>query len=325
MNVISTSATREAFIRHFYWRSIYFALSICLVVLVFRTPLTTLISLGLGSGHEADQYSQIAVMPLICFYLVFRKRRRIFADVAWSFAYGFIVLGFGVALFLTTKLIPFEFDQHNLFILPMIALVVLILGSFLIFFGTQSFRQARFALLTLILMIPFPTWLLDRTISFLQQGSAAVTTFLLNLTPMPFVREGLVFHLPTNLNIFIADDCSGIRSSIALLIASLVASDVFLQKGWSKLALNLAVLPLSLFKNGFRIATLSLLSVYVDRGFMFSDLHRDGGIVFYLIACAVLTVFLWRLWKLERKTLPKIASLSSIPNAKVQTAESLHH
>lgn len=281
------------------WRGAYFFLSTCLIVLAFSSPLGTLISLGLGTSHDADQYSQIVVIPLVCLYLILRKRKVIFADTECSVISGISLMLIGFAFLLADKLALGKLSQNDYLCGLMASLVVLEIGTFVLFFGTRAFRLARFPLLVLGLMIPFPSWFLDRTVRFLQDGSAVVTAFLLNLTGMPFVREGLVFHLPTNLNIFIADDCSGIRSSIALLIASLVASDVFLRKGWTKLVLNLAVLPLSLFKNGLRIATLSLLSVYVDRRFISGDLHRDGGIVFYLIACGILGLLLWRLRKSE--------------------------
>jgi exosortase len=281
------------------WRTVCFALSSCLLAIAFHSPLVTLISLGLGSGHDADQYSQIVVIPLVCLYLILRKRKAIVADAKFSVLSGIALMLIGFLFLLAAKLAHGKLSQQDYLCGLMASLVVLEIGNFVLFFGTRAFRLARFALLVLALMIPFPSWVFGRTVSLLQEGSAVVTAFLLNLTTMPFVRDGLVFHLPRNINILIAEDCSGIRSSIALLIASLVASDIFLRRGWTKLALNLAVLPLSLFKNGLRIATLSLLSVYVDKRFLSSGLHRDGGILFYLIACAILGLLLWRLRKSE--------------------------
>ena len=281
------------------WRTVYFVLSSCLLAIAFHSPLVTLISLALGASHDANQYSQIVVIPLVCLYLILRKRKAIFADTKSSVLSGIAVMLIGFLFFLAANLAHGKLSQHDYLCGLMASLVVLEIGNFVLFFGTRAFRLARFPLLVLALMIPFPSWVLERTVRFLQEGSAVVTASLLNLTGMPFVRDGLVFHLPRNVNIFIAEDCSGIRSSIALLIASLVASDIFLHKGWTKLALNLAVLPLSLFKNGLRIATLSLLSVYVDKQFLSGDLHRDGGILFYLIACAILGLLLWRLRKSE--------------------------
>jgi exosortase/archaeosortase family protein len=47
-------------------------------------------------------------------------------------------------------------------------------------------------------------------------------------------------------------------------------------------------LPLSLIKNGIRIATLTLLSVYVNPDFLAGHLHRDGGFVFFFLALLML-------------------------------------
>jgi exosortase len=282
------------------WRTACFVLVTCVLVIAFRDPLVTLISLGLGPGHNADQYSHLAVMPVVCLYLIWRKRQVIFAAPKWSVLPGTALVLSGLSFLVVAKLEQARLTQHDYACALMAAFVTLVIANFVLFFGTTAFRLAKFPLLMLILMIPFPTWFLHRTVSLLQQGSAAVTAFLLNVTGVPFVQEDLVFHLPQNLNIVISDDCSGIRSSIALLIASLVMSDVFLRRGWTKLVLNLAVVPLSLFKNGLRIATLSVLSVYVDRRFISGELHRDGGIFFYLIALLILALMLWGLRKSER-------------------------
>jgi len=282
------------------WQAIGFACSTGLLLVLFRAPLMSLLSLAFASGHDADQYSHVAPIPILSAYLILRQRKRIFSDTDFAIAPGIGVLAGGVVILLVAEFAHGMLNEHDYLCGLMASLVVLEMGNFILFFGIRAFRLARFPLLVLIFMIPFPTWVLERTVRLLQEGSAVVTAFLLTLTGVPFVQEGLVFHLPHNLNIFIAEDCSGIRSSIALLIASLLASDVFLYRGWTKLVLNVAVLPLSLFKNGLRIAILSLLSVYVDKGFISGDLHRDGGIVFYLITCAILGLLLWRLRMLER-------------------------
>lgn len=255
----------------------------------------TLISLGFGATHDADQYSHIAVIQLASLYLIFRKRKLILADAKCAIIPGISLLVIGVSFLLVAKLTQGNLSHHTYLCGLMASLVVLTIGNFVLIFGTSAFRLAEVPLLLLVLMIPFPSWLLNRTIGLLQEGSAGVTEFLLNLVGVPFVREGLVFHLPHNINVLIADACSGIRSSIALLIASLVASDVFLRSGWRKLALNVAVLPVSALKNGLRIVILSLLSAYVDKRFLSGSLHEDGGILFYLLACGILGLLLWRL------------------------------
>ena len=60
------------------------------------------------------------------------------------------------------------------------------------------------------------------------------------------------------------------------------------------LLLVLLSFPLSVIKNGIRIAALTLLSIYVDPGFLTGRLHHEGGFVFFLVAMLILwPVLLW--------------------------------
>ena len=46
--------------------------------------------------------------------------------------------------------------------------------------------------------------------------------------------------------------------------------------------------------------TLSLLSIYVDPGFLTGSLHHQCGIVFFLLALGLLAPVLWLLQQSER-------------------------
>jgi len=72
-------------------------------------------------------------------------------------------------------------------------------------------------------MVPIPNFLLDRLIFLLQEGSAWITGALFDLVGVPALREGLVFHL-AKVSIEVAKECSGIRSSMALLILALLVA-----------------------------------------------------------------------------------------------------
>ena len=116
-------------------------------------------------------------------------------------------------------------------------------------------------------MIPIPTSLLDLATYGLKSGSAEVVGALFTVTSTPHHREAFVFSLPT-LAIEIADECSGIRSSIALILTTLLVADQFLKTTTWRLALVAAALPFAILKNGIRIATLTLLSPHVDPSFL---------------------------------------------------------
>jgi exosortase/archaeosortase family protein len=52
-------------------------------------------------------------------------------------------------------------------------------------------------------------------------------------------------------------------------------------------------------KNGIRIATLTILAQYVDSSFLFGRLHREGGIVFFVIGLLLLLPVFWLLQRGE--------------------------
>jgi exosortase len=120
-------------------------------------------------------------------------------------------------------------------------------GSFLSSFGSVGVRKATFPLLFLAFIVPLPTFLLDPFVRLLQVGSAELAHGIFNLTGVSFHRDGMFFSLP-GLTVEVAEQCSGIRSSLALFITSVVAGKIFLQRGWIRLALTLSVFPVTMLK-----------------------------------------------------------------------------
>jgi exosortase len=124
--------------------------------------------------------------------------------------------------------------------------------------------------------------------------SAKSTAFLFGLFGIPYLQDGLVFNLP-GIAIRVAEECSGIRSTLALLIMTVLASHLFLRSWYKQVLVCLLVIPLSIFKNGIRIATLSALSVYVDPIFLTGPIHHKfGGMIFFGFAFIPLgLLFYW--------------------------------
>jgi exosortase len=174
------------------------------------------------------------------------------------------------------------------------------IGGFLFFYGMRSFRVGLFPVLFLFFLTPIPSVIVETFILILQIASTEISHLFFRLTGVPLLREGFVFHLP-GMSIEVAKQCSGIRSSIALVITSIIAGQLFLQTGWRKIALVLSIFPITVFKNGLRIVMLSLLGAYVDPRILGSELHKSGGIPFFVIALALLAPVLWYLRRSERK------------------------
>ena len=249
---------------------------------------------------NSDYYSHIVLIPFVSAYFFFEERRRILEDARYSLSGVAVAAGglllYGVALWLKGRL-----GQNDFASLATAGSLIFWWGGFLFVFGPEAFKTARFPLLFLLFAIPIPQVLLERFIYILQEGSTEVTEWLFQLTGTDYFRDGFVYQLP-GISIEVAKECSGIRSSIALIITGVLAGHLFLNTGWRKLILVVAMIPFTIFKNGVRILTLSLLAIYVDRKFITdSFLHHSGGFIFYLPALGMLGLLIWWFRKAERQ------------------------
>jgi exosortase/archaeosortase family protein len=79
-----------------------------------------------------------------------------------------------------------------------------------------------------------------------------------------------------------------------LFITSLIAGHLFLRSPWKKLILALAVFPLGIIRNAFRIYFLSMASAHWNPDIIHSPLHHRGGPIFF--ALSLVPFFLLLLW-----------------------------
>ena len=221
-----------------------------------------------------------------------------FRNAGWQI--GVIaVLGGGA---LAAICLPFlNVDPRYVFV----PLCLFVIVGFVICFGVASLRKFSFAFSLLLLTVPVPAVLMDRIVLFLQAKSTDLCYWIFTGLGVPVLRNGFVVTMP-EVSIEIAKECSGINSSIALLIIMLLVAHETLHSNWRRVALVLIVIPLSIVKNAIRIVTLTMLATHVDPSFLTGRLHHEGGFVFYLISLALV----YPLWKILQKT-EKAHGLSS--------------
>jgi exosortase C (VPDSG-CTERM-specific) len=184
-------------------------------------------------------------------------------------------------------------------------------GAFLLL-GDRFLRAIAFPAVFLFFMIPMPGFLLDWIEIFLQHASADAAALMYALTGTTVYRDGLVFRLP-GLVIQVAQECSGVRSTLVLFITSFVAGYWFLRSNWLRSALVLSVLPLAILRNGFRITTISLLTVHVDPGIINSPLHHRGGPIFFALSLIPFFATLWLLRRLEKRKGSTPSPVGNVP------------
>ena len=275
-------------------RNILFILSILTSLVVFYGPLRQL----LGMSMHNELYSHIPLIPLVSGFFLYWDRKSIFSHVEHSIGAGILPILLGAVLATVGFVNVAGLNQNDYLSLMTFSVLVLWLGVFILLYGLQTFKRATFPLLFLFFMVPIPSAVTQAAIEFLQRGSTEAVNVLFYLLGVPATREGFVFHLP-GLSIEVLENCSGIRSSIALVITSVIASKLLLRKGWTRSLVAISIVPIAILKNGIRIVTLSILGVYIDERILLGDLHRKGGVVFFGISLILLWAVIIPLRKIE--------------------------
>ena len=279
------------------WRRIlFYSVWFVATCALFFTPLSHFIHYALSN----DNASHAVLIPAICIWIIFLERQRIFATLDSDGRSTMLFLAPACLATATYFVYGPRLSELNQLSLCSLALILLWIAGFAFLFGRSALQRARFPLTFLLFTIPIPDFLLDKTIYFLQKGTTEIAAVLFDWSGVPVLRDGFVFHL-ARVNIEVARECSGIRSSLALIILAILVAHFYLRTFWRQVVLVLAGLFVMILKNAIRIVTLTLLASYVDPGFLYGNLHREGGVVFFLIGLAILAPLLWRLERDERK------------------------
>lgn len=273
-------------------RTYYFSLYWLLSLVLFRHDISGLINLSWND----NRHTHIILVPIICLGLIYLKRKSIFRNPQYGIWPSLPLLTLAVSSYGLAKTWPESLGEYGDLTLATAAIALTWIAGFVLFYGLRSAKAAVFPLTFLLLAIPIPSGIVAAAEVALQNASAEVTYILFNLLSIPVFREGLVFSLP-GLTIEVAQECSGIRSTISLLIAALLLGHCFLRANWRRAVCVILAVPIAIFKNAVRITTLSWLGAYVSKDYLHGDLHHNGGPLFSMLSLALLMAVMWVLRK----------------------------
>lgn len=299
-----------------------FAVCLAIAALLFARPLVD----WAAYAWRADEASYVLLIPFIVVYL-FREQWKLGAiprprhlngapRPAWPgsevrasssdfplsplpSAFWLLPIAGGALALALWWWIPVVRGSNWHIVWPTLVFVGSVLGTAGWWFGWSMMWQLRFPAAYLVLMVPVPTVLMNHVEVLLQFASAEAAHVLFAIAGVPVLRDGLVFRLPT-ITLEVAQECSGVRSTLVLFVTSLLAGHLFLRRPWKKWVLALAVLPLGILRNGFRIVTIGWLCVHVSPDMVHSPIHHRGGPIFFVLSLIPLFLLLWWLRWSER-------------------------
>jgi exosortase len=243
---------------------------------------------------QVQDWGHTLLIPVISGYFIYLQRDRLSALTFRPSFLGFGVLLAGIAVYSLAAFGPPAVQHHNV---RGLGVGIAMLGSAVAVFGLGPLRYFWF---------PWAYWLvfgqavserlMSRVTERLQDWSAIGADLLLNTIGLDTDRIGNVLTLHfsdgTSHPLNVAEACSGMRTLMAFLAIGVAMAAIGLPRWWQRVLLVLAGIPISLFVNVLRVASLGLLSV-VDPGFSTGEFHSMVGLVWLVPA---FLLFLGAMW-----------------------------
>jgi exosortase C (VPDSG-CTERM-specific) len=241
--------------------------------------------------RHSEVHSYVLLIPFVTAYLINIRWKHLSRELSSAWGFALLSAAAGTAALLASLHFT-ELGQNDYMTLIALSFVCFVIAGTFLFLGSKWALSAMFPLFFLAFMIPLPEAAVDSLENASKEASAEVANWLFLISGTPFLRTGTLFQLP-GITITVAKECSGIRSSLVLVITSLLAANMFLRTTWRRALLVAAVIPLGLLRNGLRILVISLLCVHIGPEMINSVIHRRGGPVFFALSLVPLFAMLW--------------------------------
>lgn len=253
------------------------AIKIIIIVLLFVAIFVpAFISLS-GRFTAADSYySHGFLVPLVCAYLIWRKRKKLKTLPIESSKAGLIVLVAGLLLHIISSLLKINFGTY-------ISIIIVLEGLILYLLGREINRELLFPLVFLIFMIPLPSVVIIAFSFKMKMFAAQLSANLVNQMGISALRDGSTIYLP-NGQLVIGDPCSGLRSLISLLALGAIFTQFFSVSVMRKNILFLSAIPIALTSNVLRIIALLWVTYVYGEKVALGFFHDLSGMLVFVFA-----------------------------------------
>ena len=230
--------------------------------------------------YDLPDFSHGFLIPVFVGFLLWERRftlRRTPLVPSWS---GLPLVALGIIVLLAGRFGADLFLSRSSFLL-------LSAGIIWTLFGLTMLREVRFLLLVLLLAIPLPAVVFNQLTFPLQVLASKVASSLLPLAGVPVLREGNIIQLP-NMELEVAEACSGIRSMMSLFTVAVLFGYFFERTTLRRVILALASLPIAVCANALRIFGTGLCVQYWNPNKAIGFFHEFSGWLMFLISLACL-------------------------------------
>jgi exosortase len=221
-------------------------------------------------------------VPVVAAYLVWQQKDELMAIPSRPNWLGLPILLLGASQLIVATLGVEHFLART-------ALIITITGAVLFLKGVPMLKKVAFPLFLLCFMVPIPSVIFNSITFPLQILASQLADLALSILGVPVLRGGNVLELPSG-KLSVVEACSGIRSLLSLTFLSLVYGRFFEKRGWMRVVLFLATVPIAIAANGGRVTLTGILSQIkpeLAEGFF----HESTGWVIFMLALGMLLAF----------------------------------
>jgi exosortase len=243
-----------------------------LVVIMYASVLN---SLG-RQWWDDPNYSHGFLVPMFAGYVLWTERDRWRALPSDPSNFGFAVMVMAIGLRVLGML------GAELFI-ARLSLLIMIVGIVLFLAGRHTLRAIVFPIGYLLFMIPLPAVVYYQLTLPMQLLASRLGASGLVGLGIHTIREGNLLILP-NCTLNVVEACSGIRSLLSLVAATVAYGHLAESSTWKRTALAVASIPVAIATNGLRLVAVGVLSYFYGPGVDSGVVHLAVGLGFFALA-----------------------------------------
>ena len=263
------------------------------------------------ASHEPSDWGHTLIIPFVSGYFVWMKRDLILAKPLSPSWIGIFIMVVGIAWYMVCNVGPAGLAHHNI---RATGLGITLIGLGVLLLGWRGMEYVWFPLFYMLIFAQTISERLMNLVTYRMQDISAKGAYVfLNLIGIQTDHAGNVLTIfkdgePVQLNV--AEACSGMRMLVAFLALGVAMAYVSLPKLWQQIMLVVLGIPISIFVNVLRVASLGILGMF-DQNFMSGEFHHMIGLVWLLPA---FFSYLGALWILSQ-FLVEVDETKAKPNA----------
>jgi exosortase D (VPLPA-CTERM-specific) len=246
---------------------------------------------------QSDDFTYCYIVPFITVYLIWEKRDKLASIRSVASWNGLIPLTIGILLFLVGELASEYTLQFLSFWLVMVGLCWLHLGR-------EKLKAISFPLAFSLAMFVPPNAIYAPITLKLKLVSSQVGVKMMQCYGLSAYREGNVIDLGFT-QLQVVDACSGLRYVIPLFVMGILVAYYYRAAMWKRVFVVFSTIPLSIFTNSLRIASVGILYQFWGPSVAEGFFHDFSGWFIFMASLAFLLGEMWVLKKLFKEPAPK--------------------